>query len=1700
MKTGTVRKWKALALGLMLSSFYQEPYLRADAPTLVETTSPGTLDGFELFGNGLDWWSTGFPGDEVTKARPGLVGLRSALQGVFLSRRGNSVYLTVNTTAAVTPPNGVARTDSNVYLYRSGGGGFHIVRRALFGLAPDNLGDDFSPATYDQVGAMLRYGNSLIWSVVQGGQGQIRIKGLDAPAGDNDAVLFGNVGLAKKLVVAQVPGDNTPDFYYLFVLTFDGLIYSYVLSPSIQDPGPFLFASNGTDMAARAEVNLIRGGGIGGILRQQSTTALYVTTGVNLGSDRLSGRLVRFDLFAGGSATHYDSGDVNLQLTGVAVDADHLFITRTPIKPGSGLFGPGLDLANSQVLRKGDPANGSLFGITDFTTIAIQQEGRNLRSDDQWVYWASGNQLFKIHTDAPELQLDYKAVGLEAVQTIQDFNNSLPLVALKGTIVRAYAQIVTNTTGFSNFQPNAQLRGFLDGTEFPDSPIYPYSLAQVDNAGDLPTLRGTLKRSFNFQLPDGWVAKPGSLRLDFTVNPTGSVPETGVSPIANNGASATLTIVQGRRPSVVFKAMSSTFPNYDMFAPNSGFNTIIDRANSLMPLDHLKTYFSEGSVTKPVFTLLGGFKNRSFSLPGDAQDALNELKDAEEDSDDPPGATDVHWAGMFPFADNPWNGLGNRPGKCLILRMDATSSWTGAWGTVMGGYTLAHELSHNYGRKHIDQVLSASGCPGNQSAGPWDTEPGGQDPCTLAVNNNLTSPSAPIGYDWLTDNLVLPSSAADIMTYAFSYWMSPYNWNALISAIPVGGIGVANQSQHGGGVALDNPPATPDIVRVSGSIRPDLGTAWLLPVWQFPAGTISPAKVKRSLDEAAALPPNAPYRLRLLGDPQAPPLIEQPVAVQESSDGATPILQFAQAVPLVPGVKSIQLVSGNTVLSEVRASANSPVLQLQAPNFDAGAQSLALNWSASDADGDVLYFTSQFSHDNGATWQTLQTHDPTLGVVVSTALLPGGDQCRLRVLATDGFNTTISITDAFALPKHGPVVSINGVRDQQQFPFGSAVLASAFAYDPEEGSLDGSSIQWNLTGLDKRTATGNNLALRSLAPGAYALTATVADSDGNSGTGNVGFQVRPIEIPDGPAPVLDGLAADAGYADAPSVLMPPNIGTRSPSVVHFLHSGGYLYVCFSGLDYTTNPDLPASVGVYFDTKNSGDATAQSSDVGFGISEGGVLSQVSGNGTIMVSQPVSPGFTAALVLGDNSWSAELRIADSLLGGWNHPVGLMLAHYFPNLFAQLKIWPAAADVNHPNTWTTASLGPLPAIPNRPPTAMASGPALISLTEPQTVTLDGTASYDLDNDPLTFGWTQVDGPPVTLNGSTTAQPTFDTTGISADSTLHFQLVVNDGQASSAPATVGVHLVLVQSAPAPVQSPLALNTSNGTVSGQLPWNGSSGDMALVQASSNLVDWVNIATNEVGFRQEILFTDLQAGLYPQRFYRTASWQPVQQSGAGTDLAFNGTNSLVTVAPDPALDAFPLSIMFWLKTSDTGFQARGLVSKYADGQFNGYSLFLSAGHVRGWYFKDGNNYVWDGSLGLDSGFVANGQWNHIALVADTAGARLYVNGSLASTLSWTGTPGATTSALALQFGRYSTYPDALAGEMDEISLWNHALSEADIATFMGHPLSGAEDGLLGYWPLNDGQGDKATDLTGHGYDGSLQNGPVWQPSTAPVFY
>ena len=64
------------------------------------------------------------------------------------------------------------------------------------------------------------------------------------------------------------------------------------------------------------------------------------------------------------------------------------------------------------------------------------------------------------------------------------------------------------------------------------------------------------------------------------------------------------------------------------------------------------------------------------------------------------------------------------------------------------------------------------------------------------------------------------------------------------------------------------------------------------------------------------------------------------------------------------------------------------------------------------------------------------------------------------------------------------------------------------------------------------------------------------------------------------------------------------------------------------------------------------------------------------------------------------------------------------------------------------------------------------------------------------------------------------------------------------------------------------------------------------------------------------------------------------------------------------------------------------------------------------------------------------------------------------------------------------------GKFDDLRIWNIALTQSQIQSYMSTSLAGNETGLVSYWNFNEGSGTTASDATSNGNDGTIY-GATW---------
>jgi hypothetical protein len=168
---------------------------------------------------------------------------------------------------------------------------------------------------------------------------------------------------------------------------------------------------------------------------------------------------------------------------------------------------------------------------------------------------------------------------------------------------------------------------------------------------------------------------------------------------------------------------------------------------------------------------------------------------------------------------------------------------------------------------------------------------------------------------------------------------------------------------------------------------------------------------------------------------------------------------------------------------------------------------VTVRWNGTDADGDALTYDIEYSTDGGASWQLLGTRLTGSEATLSLERLPGSQQARFRVWATDGVNSATDASDGnFAVPAKSPIAGILAPNPGLRTTFGQLITFDGSAVDPEDGSLPDGSLAWS-SNLAGPLGAGSLLQTSELITGTHKITLTAVDSQGLTGSATITVQV-----------------------------------------------------------------------------------------------------------------------------------------------------------------------------------------------------------------------------------------------------------------------------------------------------------------------------------------------------------------------------------------------------------------------------------------------------------------------------------------------------------------------------------------------------------------------------------------------------------------
>jgi PKD repeat protein len=202
-----------------------------------------------------------------------------------------------------------------------------------------------------------------------------------------------------------------------------------------------------------------------------------------------------------------------------------------------------------------------------------------------------------------------------------------------------------------------------------------------------------------------------------------------------------------------------------------------------------------------------------------------------------------------------------------------------------------------------------------------------------------------------------------------------------------------------------------------------------------------------------------------------------------------------------------------------------------------------------------------------------------------------------------------------------------------------------------------------------------------------------------------------------------------------------------------------------------------------------------------------------------------------------------------------------------------------------------------------------------------------------------------------------------------------------------------------------------------------------------------------------------------------ASWVPAGRFGGA--VSFDGVNDWVSVADAASLDlSGGMTLEGWVRPSAAGSSWRTVLLKETSGNL-AYALYSNEGSDR----PSGHVNVAGDRETRGTGAVALNAWTHLATTYDGATLRLFVNGVQVSTRALPGQILQTTGAMRI--GGNGVWPEWFQGLIDELRVYNRALTPQELQTDMNRPIGGpAEPPPQDTTPPSQPQGLTATGALG----------------------
>jgi hypothetical protein len=217
-----------------------------------------------------------------------------------------------------------------------------------------------------------------------------------------------------------------------------------------------------------------------------------------------------------------------------------------------------------------------------------------------------------------------------------------------------------------------------------------------------------------------------------------------------------------------------------------------------------------------------------------------------------------------------------------------------------------------------------------------------------------------------------------------------------------------------------------------------------------------------------------------------------------------PILMLEGVVPAAR-VTSVGVRSHGVTLATRRKSTHPPTIKLtDIPSFS--GRFAAVHWRAADLDRDPLAVEIDYSGDGGRTFSPIWMGPNRGSATVPARYLFRSTRARVRVRASDDFQTTSALSRQFSSPGAPPSVQILMPWPNLRQPNDAPIALTGQAFDDRSRLLTGHQLRWMLG--RRLLGTGSRITVSGLPAGVRRISLVGRDRFGRTGAASVVVRLR----------------------------------------------------------------------------------------------------------------------------------------------------------------------------------------------------------------------------------------------------------------------------------------------------------------------------------------------------------------------------------------------------------------------------------------------------------------------------------------------------------------------------------------------------------------------------------------------------------------